>query len=113
MSEKIPCPITLGEYERIIDNREKDHKCNCSGKCKVCKCKEEKELNLYDKLNETQKEIVRSVCEERDLKLEDCKLEKQINISGIETTNLLIKSDTMVLLLHDLFKVGDEGCQNH
>lgn len=95
MSEKITCPVILGEYERITKSE------------KICKCKSEDELNIYDKLNETQKEIVRSVCEERDLKLEDCKLEKQINISGIETTNLLIKSDTIVLLLHDLFKVGD------
>lgn len=190
MSERITCPITLGEYERIMNDK-KEHKCNCNGKCKVCKCKSEEELNIYDRLtdtqkeivykvcedynlnleecelkthlgtgelaydsdevllctpkgiailpiqvkdigienkiidniniydrlNEEQKEIVRSVCEERDLKIEDCKMERQVSPSGNQTPNLLIKTDTVTVLISNLFndvcKVGDEECQNH
>lgn len=116
MSEKITCPITLGEYERIMNDK-KEHKCNCNGKCKVCKCKSKEELNIYDRLNEGQKEIVRSVCEERNLKIEDCKMERQVSPLGKQTPNLLIKSDTVIVLISNLFneicEVGDEECQNH
>lgn len=72
MSEKITCPVTLGEYEIIMDNREKEHKCNCNGKCKVCKCKEKEEKNLYNLFTETQKQIVQAVCDDMGIKLDDC-----------------------------------------
>lgn len=78
MSEKIPCPVTLGEYKRIMDNREKEHKCNCNGKCKLCKCKEREENNLYNLFTETQKQIVHKVCEYYNLNLEDCELKTRL-----------------------------------
>lgn len=48
--DPIPCPITLGEYEKIVKEREEKHgccggNCGCDGNCgDACKCKHEKDL---------------------------------------------------------------------
>lgn len=117
MKNKITCPITLGEYERAINN-EKEHTCNCVGKCKVCKCKVEKENEhitgeikdieadvicdikheskeedhgaLYDRLNDSQKEVVYEICKTMNIDFNDCKVDLVGDDRGIFLPNIML-----------------------
>lgn len=122
MKNKITCPITLGEYERVVNN-EKEHTCNCVGKCKVCKCKVEKENKfitgeikdvetdvicdikheskevdhgvLYDKLNDSQKEVVYEICKTLSIDFNDCKVDLVGDDRGIFLPNIMLITPEM------------------
>lgn len=97
MKEKITCPITLGEYERIVGN-EKEHECSCEGKCKVCKCKGETEEAehgpLYNRLDDFQKKVVNDICKVMDIDFNECKVDMVSGENGVFLPNIMLITPT-------------------
>lgn len=64
MTERIKCPITLGEYNAII----KKESCDCATDCEICKCKNEVSLvSVYDSLDENHLKLVDDICDKLNI----------------------------------------------